>query len=158
LGEILREPSFPAEEFDTLRRQMLANNKRLRPEPGAIAGNHLSRVLAPYSPADVRYVPTLEENEKRLESLTLPRVIALNEKQVGATEGQIGIVGDFEAEPTVAVLRDILKGWKSTVPVRRIANEAPANFAGSKEVINTPDKENAVFLAGLAFRMKDTDP
>jgi zinc protease len=158
LGEILREPSFPAEEFDTLRRQMLADTKRNRPEPLAIAGNHLSRALAPYSPNDVRYVPTLEENEKRLESLTLPQVAALYDKQVGATEGQIGIVGDFDAEPTIAALRDILKGWKSTVPVRRIAREAPANFAGSKEVIITPDKENAVFMAGLAFRMKETDP
>src|SRR5262249_14865987 len=53
---------------------------------------------------------------------------------------------------------EILKGWKSDVPVRRIERAAPANVVGLKEDILTPDKANAEFLAGLAFPMKETDP
>src|SRR5262249_35408293 len=52
---------------------------------------------------------------------------------------------------------EILKGWKSDVPVRRIERAAPANVVGLKEDILTPDKANAEFLAGLAFPMKETD-
>jgi zinc protease len=158
LGEILREPSFPAAEFDTLKRQALAATESIRTEPAALATNRLARALAPYSPDDVRYVPTPEENEKRIEALTLPQVVALYEKQIGATTGDIGIVGDFDTEPTVAALREILQGWKSDVPVRRIVRQAPAEFVGAKEVIVTPDKANAVYMAGLAFRLKETDP
>jgi zinc protease len=44
------------------------------------------------------------------------------------------------------------------VPVKRIEHLAPANLAGSKEDILTPDKANAVFVAGLAFPLKETDP
>jgi zinc protease len=158
LGEILREPSFPADEFETLKRQARSMSERLRTEPAALASIKLTRALSPYSPNDVRYVPTPEENEKRLEALTLEQVTALYAKQLGATKGEIGIVGDFDPESAVAALRETLKDWKSDIPVRRITREAPADFVGVKEVILTPDKANAVFTAGMPFPLKDTDP
>jgi zinc protease len=158
LGEILREPAFPAAEFDTQKRRSRAMSEMMRTEPAALAANRLSRALAPYSPTDVRYVPTAEENEKRLEEITLPQVIALYEKQLGATHGEVAIVGDFDAEPTLAAIRDMLKDWKSEVPVKRIGRAAAADVAGFKEDIVTPDKANAVFMAGLAFPLKETDP
>jgi zinc protease len=129
----------------------------MRTEPAALAVNRLSRALSPYSPDDVRYVPTPEETEKRLAAVTLPQVVALYDKQLGATEGELAIVGDFDPEPTLAQIREILKDWKSDVPVRRIEQTAPAGLAGSKEDILTPDKANAVFVAGLAFPLKATD-
>src|SRR5262249_23268561 len=113
---------------------------------------------SPYPPDDVRYVPTPEENEKRLEELTLDQVVALYERQLGATSAELGVVGDFDPEPTVALVRELLKGWKSDVPVRRVERAAPSNPAGSKEDILTPDKANAVFAVGLAFRLKEADP
>jgi zinc protease len=158
LGEILREPSFPAVEFETLKRQSRSSSEMMKTEPAALANNKLSRAMSPYSPNDVRYVPTPEEDEKRLEALTLPDVIALYEKQLGATTGEIALVGEFDPTPTLTALGEMLKGWKSDVPVRRITREAPSEFAGAKEVILTPDKENAVFLAGMPFRLKETDP
>jgi zinc protease len=157
-GEILREPSFPAAEFDTIKRQARAASESMRTEPAYLAVNRLQRALQQYSPNDVRYVPTPEETEKRIEAVTLPQVIALYEKQIRATEGEIGIVGDFDPDTTVAALGEILKGWKSDVPVRRIPREVPSSLTGSKDVIVTPDKENAVYLAGMLFPLKDTDP
>jgi zinc protease len=158
LGEILREPAFPAAEFDTMKRRALAMSQNGRTDPRVLAANRVARALAPYSPSDVRYVPTSEENEKRLEAVTLDQVVALYVKQLGATQGELGIVGDFDPEPTLARVREILKDWKSDVPVKRIVYEAPSGVAGSKENILTPDKPNAVFMAGLAFPLKETDP
>src|SRR5262249_17868864 len=149
LGEILREPAFPEAEFDSIKRQTKAFSERSKTDPQALAMNHLSRALSPHSPNDVRYVPTPQEQEKRREALTLAQVIALYEKQIGATAGELAVVGDFDADSTLAAVKEVLKDWKSAVPVKRIAREAPAEFAGSKENILTPDKENAVFLAGV---------
>jgi zinc protease len=158
LGEILREPAFPPDEFDAVKRRSRAAAEASRTDPAALANNRLARALSPYPPADIRYVPTAEENEKRLADVTLVQVIAVYEKQLGATQGELGIVGDFDPEPTLAQVREILKDWKSDVPVRRIERAAPADLKGSKEDIVTPDKANAVFLAGLSFPMKETDP
>jgi zinc protease len=54
-------------------------------------------------------------------------------------------------------LREILKDRKSGVPVIRIEQVVSAHASGTKEEILTPDKENAVFTAGLAFPLKETD-
>ncbi len=158
LGEILREPAFPEAEFDSIKRRSRAGSERGRTEPGVLAMNRMSRALSPHSPNDVRYVPTPEEQEKRLEALTLAQVIAVYEKQIGATAGELAVVGDFDAESTKTAVQEMLKDWKSDVPVRRITREAPAEFTGTKMNIVTPDKENAVFLAGTPFRMKESDP
>jgi zinc protease len=157
LGEILREPAFPAVEFDNMKRRSLAGLEAGRTDPGALANSRLQRALAPYQPDNIRYVPTAEEEEKRLEAVTLDDVIALYQKQVGATSGELGIVGDFDAEPTLVQVRDMLKGWKADVPYKRIERPAAADLKGARDNILTPDKKNAVFLAGLSFAMKETD-
>jgi zinc protease len=157
LGEILREPAFPESEFDTTKRRSHAMASSMRTEPQAIAGNQLSRALSPYPPSDVRYVPTIDENLERLEAVTLPQVVDLYVKQLGATQGELAVVGDFDPDETLAQVREILKDWKSDVPVKRIERASPNPSQGSKEDIVTPDKENAVFMAGIAFPMKETD-
>jgi zinc protease len=158
LGEILREPAFPAIEFEQAKRRSLAMSEMMRTEPSALSSNRLARALSPYPPSDIRYVPTPEESAKRLEAVTIEQVKAIYEKQLGASEGEIGIVGDFDPESTVSRIRQILKDWKSDVPVKRIERIAAANGAGLKEDILTPDKANAVFEAGLAFPLKESDP
>jgi zinc protease len=157
LGEILREPAFPAAEFDQMKRMRRSFSERGRTEPATLAGNRLSRALSPYPPGDVRYVPTQEEAESRLQGVTLDQVIALYQKQVGAAAGEVGIVGEFDADATLAQLRDILKDWKSDVAFQRIERVAPADVAGLRDDILTPDKANAEFRAGTAFRLKETD-
>jgi len=157
LGEILREPAFPPAEFDQMKRSRRSFAERGQTEPATLAGNRLSRALSPYSPGDVRYVPTLVEAERRLEGVTLDQVIELYQKQVGASVGEVGIVGDFDADATLAQLRDVLKDWKSDVPVKRIERAAPADLLGLREDILTPDKANAEFRAGTAFRLRETD-
>jgi zinc protease len=158
LGEILREPAFPPAEFDIMKNRLREASKSRRTEPSALASNRLERALSPYTPADVRYVPTAEETEKRAESVTLDQVITLYQKQVGAAQGEMAIVGDFDPEPTLSQVRDILAGWKSDVPVRRITQPSPSSVAGFKDNILTPDNANAVFVAGLAFPLKESDP
>jgi zinc protease len=130
----------------------------VRTEPNTLAANRLDRLLAPYPPSDIRYVPTPEEAAKRVSAITLEQVKAIYKNQVGATAGELAIVGDFDPEPTLAKVRAILKDWKSDVPIRRIERKASADLVGARETILTPDKANAVFLAGLVLPVAETDP
>jgi zinc protease len=123
-----------------------------------LAANRLDRLLSPYTSRDVRYVPTPDEAGKRIEEVTLEHVKALYKDQISATAGEFAVVGDFDPEPTLARVREMLKGWKSDVPVKRIGRTAPEDLKGAKESIVTPDKANAVFTAGLAFALEETDP
>jgi len=157
LGEILREPAFPPAEFESTKRRQASMATQMRTEPRMLAMNKLQRALSPYGADDVRYVPTVEESAQRQEAVSIEQIVALYEKQLGAAQGELGIVGDFDPEPALAQIREILKGWKSDVPVRRIEREAPSDLVGSHEEILTPDKSNAEYLAGLAFPMKESD-
>ncbi|HEX4610255.1 MAG TPA: pitrilysin family protein, partial [Urbifossiella sp.] len=157
LGEILREPAFPAAEFETMKRAGRAGLANSANDPDALANNALARALSPYPKGDVRYVPTPAESLAREEGLTLEQVRALYATQVGAGHVELGVVGEFDPATTLAQVKGILAGWESKVPVRRISRDAPAGQAGSKADILTPDKANAVFLAAVAFPLKEGD-
>lgn len=158
LGEILREPAFPADEFETTKRRMVANLSTNKTQPLDLAMNKLSRTLSPYSTDDVRYVPTLEETLERTEALTLDQVKKIYAEQVGASQVELGVVGDFDPDQTVKLVKETLAGWSSKVAVKRIDRKANENLTASQTDIVTPDKSNAEYLAGLTFPVSDADP
>jgi zinc protease len=158
LGEIVREPSFPQTEFDILKRQEKDGLTRNLTEPGPLAQNALDRKLNPYPADDVRYKPTLEEELARVDKVTLDDVKKLYADQVGGTAGELVVVGDFEPATVTKAVGDMLKDWKSKTPYKRIEEKAFTDVKGERMVIDTPDKANAVFRAGLSLAMNDADP
>lgn len=158
LGEILREPAFPEEDFEQMKARSIAGLKAMGNEPNLLASNLLSRSLSDYPKGDVRYARTMEETLEELEGLTLDQVKQVYQNQLSSAVGQIAIVGDFEPQDALPAIAGILKDWKSEVPYNAVEREAKADVVGSKTDIVTPDKANAVFLAGLAFALSDESP
>lgn len=157
LKEILREPAFPEEEFDTAKSRMRSMLSSGRTEPLSLASNKLGRSLSPYLVDDVRYAPTLEESLARVKGVHLSEIKKMYQTQLGASQVEVGIVGDFDPATTVKLVKDMLAGWTSKVPVERIDHKVRDNVKGASEDIITPDKSNAEFLAGLSFAMTDND-
>ncbi len=158
LGEILREPAFPEEEFETSKRRMASVLSTGRTDPRTLAGNALSRTLSPYTKEDVRYVPTLEETLDRIKQVTLEQIKTLYETQLGGSHAELGVVGDFDPDSTPRLVKDILSGWESKLPYKRIDRKVADNGSGLTKDIVTPDKANAEYLAGLSFPLSDGDP
>ncbi len=158
LGEILRQPAFPPEEFETSKLRMASMMSAGRTEPAALARNKLSRALSPYAKGDVRYVPTLEETLERSKHVTLEQIKTLYQTQIGGSHAELGVVGDFDPESTLRLVKGILSDWESKTPYVRIDRKVGENGTGLKEDIVTPDKSNAEYLAGLSFALSDSDP
>jgi zinc protease len=157
LGEIIREPSFPAKEFDILKR---ADQQRLEKglaDPQALAFRYLLRQLNPYPKDDVRYQPTIEESLERLKGTTVEQVAKLYAEQLGGHNGEFVLVGDFDGDAAVKQVESFLGGWKSEVPYQRIP-EVAHTVKGQRKDINTPDKENAVYVAGETLPINNMDP
>lgn len=157
VGEILREPSFPESEFEILKRQNLDRFNQAKTDPQALASQTIRQRLTPYERDDVRYVPTIEEGIARITALTVDNLKTAY-SQIGAEGGDLAIVGDFDAEPTLSAIRGILKDWRGSVPYARIDRPYKFNLKGDKQSILTPDKENAVYVAALGYPLADTDP
>ena len=157
LAQILREPSFPEAEFEILKRENLETYNKNKTEPQALASTALRRKLTPYEKSDIRYVPTLEESIGRIEAVKLDDVKKVY-AQIGSGNGDLAIVGDFDPEPTLNTVAGMLKGWEVAVPYRRIDRSYKFEGKGGKETIPTPDKANAVYLAGIMYPLTDSDP
>ncbi len=158
LKQILREPTLPAEEFEVLRRQQLSNLEESLTDPASLAITRVRRTVSPFPKGDVRYVPTLDEEIERFNSLTLERIKTLYTQFLGSQAGEVAVVGDFDPAENLKILRDTFEGWSAGQSYARIPKKAFPDVTGGRQTILTPDKANAVYVAGLVFPMKDTDP
>ncbi len=156
-AEILREPAFPPEEFEKLRQEYLASVEQSKSDPDAVGSNLFQRHMNPYPQGDVRHVDTFEESLAAYRSATLEASASFHRDFFGASNGQLAVVGDFD-EPAIAALAGELFGdWKSPAPYARIPDPFQ-NVASVHESAETPDKANAVFLAGQNLELQDDDP
>jgi zinc protease len=158
LGEVLREPVFPQQEFDVLKRQSKDQLEKGLTEPIFLGITSLLHVLHPYPADDVRYLPTLEESIARVQALTVDKIRQLYAEQLGGQVGELAVVGDFDETATPNLVQEFLKDWRSSVVYERVQQPAPPPVAGERKVIETPDKANAAFFAGETFAMSDNDP
>lgn len=158
LQEVLRKPTFPADEFELLKREQREQLDKGLTEPTNLASRELQRRLNPFPNTSIRYVPTLVEEIAQLDATTLAQVKELYAKQLGSAVGELAVVGDFDVDSTLAAFTQMLAGWKAEVPFERIDRPAATLTKGDKILIPTPDKANAVYLAGMMIPMKDSDP
>jgi zinc protease len=158
LRQVLREPLLPADEFEVMRRERLASLEASRTEPQTLANQALSRTLAVYPLGDVRYNPTIDEQIERVQNIKVEQVQALYQEFLGVATAEIAIVGDFDKEPCLALLKEALAGWKPKQPFERIARPITAIVDGTKQELDTPDKANAVYAAGILLPISDEHP
>ena len=99
----------------------------------------------------------MDEQIEDLKKLTLEDVKSFYRQFYGASTGELVVVGKFTPDDVRKVAEETLATWKSPSPYTRIASKAlPVTPINRK--IETPDKENAQFNAGLRISMTDTDP
>ena len=157
VADVLRNPSFDANEFEKLKQEQLAQIEAQRSEPQAIAINEFRRITSPYPKGDIRYVTTFDEDVAEVKAATLEQVKDFYKNFYGADHASLAVVGDFDKEQIQKIIDDNFSSWKSTKPFTRIASPYQAVKAENKS-FETPDKANAMFVAGFNMPLQDTDP
>jgi zinc protease len=157
LTEVLREPSFPPDEFEQLRQQRLAGLEQQKSEPQAISVVTLQRHLRPYPKGDVRYVPTIDEGIGELKTASLDEAKKFYADFYGAQHGELVVVGDFDAKEITALAGELFGMWKSAQPFSRVVDSF-RDVPQINQSVETPDKANAFFIAGQNLSLRDDDP
>jgi len=155
-GHVLREPAFPAAEFEQLKKLAITSIESQMSEPQAQGPVALAQIFNTYPKGDVRYSPTLQEQLEDLKAVTLEDVKSYYKSFYGADRAMIAIVGDFDEAQVTRAITDSLGGWRSGAPWTRVTRQFQ-QIAPQKKVIETPDKENAVFLARLNLDLNEED-
>ena len=157
VAHVLKEPAFPAAEFEQLRRQSLVALEASRAEPQAVAGRALARHFDLYPKGDVRHANSFDEDQAELSAARLEDLRAYHKEFYGTVPAEMAIVGDFDAQAIAPLVDELFGAWKpqaNVAPVlRRHADVAPL-----RTTLDTPDKENGVYTARLNLDLNIDDP
>ena len=156
--QALQEPLLEKSEFDVQKNVVLTNLETGLSDPQTLALNAMRRRTNDYAKDDVRYVPTIQEDIDRYKALTVDDVVALHRDFIGGENGEVAIVGDFDATTTLAKLNEIFTDWKAVKPYTRIERIANPNMNTADMTIDTPDKANAIFIATRSCDVGEEHP
>lgn len=158
VGEMLREPVFPADELDKLKLEEISNYEQDRSEPQSIAVNELQRYLDPYEKEDPRHVKTIDESIDAIKKVTSDEIKSFYTSFYGASNSYISVVGDCDAAQIKELLTTSFAAWKSSQSFARLSAK-PKDKVSLNKVMQTPDKANAFFYAlqPMYLTSKDED-
>ncbi|HEY9489642.1 MAG TPA: pitrilysin family protein, partial [Chryseosolibacter sp.] len=157
VDEILKEATFPQDEFEKLKNEQLTGIETRRSDPQAIAITEIQRHINPYPKSDPRYVETFDESVTAINSLSLDEVKKFHKDFYGAAYGTMSIVGDFDPSEIKNLVTSLFGSWKNANSYTRIEMKAiPVKTINQS--FETPDKPNAFFVGAYNFEFRDDHP
>ena len=159
LGEMVREPAFTPAEFETLKKEQITPGSRTRSSSRS-RWRSLSwpstRSRGPRTTCAItRRWPSGSSGTK---AVKLEQLVAFHKAFWGAGDGQLALVGDFDAAAVKTAIAREFGTWKAEKPWKRLMTPYHAPRAAD-ELVVTPDKQMATvgFAQPLALREGDPD-
>ena len=155
--EMLKEPAYPADEFDRVLTQRVKALENPPTEPTQLATETLTRHLSPWVKGDALYNAPREEQLAELKKVALEDVRKFHDQFYGANYGVFAVVGPVDQAAVQKAAAELLGDWNTSMAYKPFAagykKVAPINLK-----IETPDKANAQFEAGVRFQLSENDP
>jgi zinc protease len=156
-AEVLRQPAFPESEFEQIRLAQVARFESQRSEPQALVFNALDRHLSPYPAGDPRSTATLDEDIDHFKNVTLADAKKFYAGFYGASDAELAVTGDFDPAEVQKLATELFGSWKSPAPYS-LVRRSWQKLETLNRTIETPDKANAFFAAGMTMNVGQTDP
>ncbi|MEX0824702.1 MAG: pitrilysin family protein [Pirellulaceae bacterium] len=155
IRQVVREPRFEGEELEVLRRKVITSLESSLNEPQALAPRAVRSKLSPYGKDDIRYVPTLEEEIEMYRDVTIDEIRELYDEFLGNQAGELAVVGDFDLETVKSSFQETFADWTAKEEYERLKQPAHPEIEGGIELIETPDKSNAVLYSSQQYELTD---
>lgn len=152
LEEILARPTFPDDEVEKVREQLVADVKNFWDEPSSFAGQLLRQNIYKGHP----YGKNLLGTEASINKITRKDLVDFYKKNISPMGAKIAIVGDLGDYNLKSVLENSIGKWHgSTVKTVEFTPLAQV----SSKVVDYPINRDQVVLcyAGLSVDRKDPD-
>ena len=151
-AEVIRTPTFPADELERYKSRTLASLPLLRGQPGFLAQERLSQAIYGTHPAAL--VQTPPEVIKKITSADLARFHAQNYVPNNAT---LFIAGDVTLKNILPRLEKVFGDWKPGTVTPVTIPAVPAQAETRIHLINRPGSVQTVFQIG-SLGLERTDP
>lgn len=156
-ANILKNATIPDSEFEQVRKSEITGLEYSKTEPQALAPLQLDRALYPFPRGDVRARLTVEESIEDLEKAKAEEAREFHNAFYGANHGEIAVVGDFDPAEVKKALAESFGSFTNNAKYERIKRGFDT-ISPINQSIETPDKANAMFLAGSRLKLSDFDP
>jgi zinc protease len=146
--EILRRPTFPSDELDKLREQVLGGLARERQETHAQAFAALTRRL--YPEGHPLFRRPIGAREREVASLSRDDLVAFHDAAYSPSSLVLAVVGDVDPESVESFFAEAMDGWEGAVGTEpRFSEQAPIEVGEDR--IQIADRPNLdVFLGHRA--------
>jgi zinc protease len=152
LAEMLREPSFPAEELEKLKQQTVAAVREKQSDTGWRAYERLTQTL--FDEHHPFYTHAGERLVESISSITVEDVRGFYEKFYGGRTLILSAAGGFEAGHAARVLREAFEGFGGPAHAEVEVTDPAAPGAARREVVLVRDKANVDVLLGTAAPLR----
>jgi zinc protease len=145
--DVIRNPSFPEEEFERLRRQRLARIQQEKVQPTGMALRTLPPLL--YGAGHAYAQPlTGSGTEASVSAMRLADLRRYHETWFHPNNATLVVAGDVTLDELVPKLESAFRGWRrADPPAKNLVRVAPA--AGSRVyLMDRPGAQQSMILAG----------
>ena len=157
--DCLRNPIFPAAEFEKLKQERLAGLEARKQDPQALAFNLATRLSEPYAKGHPFETLAYDDEIAAIKALKVDDVRAFYKTFYGAQAATLAVVGTFDEAALRKTVKSQLGSWKAPQAYARIPLQLFGNTATAKaQAIQTDDKANAMFVAFLKYPLRDDSP
>jgi zinc protease len=154
LAEVLRQPTFPADELSRKIADIQASLRRSEQSPETVAGRVLGPLIFPGHPYGQPAAGTVESVGK----LTREQVVAFHRLHYRPDGANIVVVGDVTEPEIRRALLQRLAGWTAPPAAPLPPVPAPtATVAASSRQITRDLSQTTVFLGRPSIRQDDPD-
>jgi zinc protease len=156
-AEILRQPAFPAADFERLKGEALAGIAQAKTNPDRVAARAFERVV--YPPDHPLRPQTFEEGEATLALVTRDDLAAYHRRQYGPDGMIVVVAGDVTPERVREGLQKRLGDWGKNPDAKSVAMpDLPLQTSPVSLEIPIPDKSQAAIIWGHAGGLRRSDP
>lgn len=145
LCEALREPSFPADQVERLRGEVLTGLRIRQQDSRAVAGESFRKLVYP---VDHPYHRGGEEELACIPTLTLDAMHEFQRENYSPEGMVIVIVGAVKREDAIRLVREALGDWMKPLVPRLAIPPAPSLVETKQEVRALPGKTQTDILLG----------
>ncbi|MGZ8842408.1 MAG: M16 family metallopeptidase [Pyrinomonadaceae bacterium] len=151
-AEVIRTPTFPADELERYRSRTLAAQPQLRSNPGFLAQERLNQAIYGTHPAAL--VVTPPEVIKKITSADLVKYHAQTYVPNNAT---LFIAGDVTLKAMLPKIEKLFSDWQPGTATALSLPPVPAQAGTKIHLINRPGSVQTVFQIG-SLGIERTDP
>lgn len=157
LADLLANSTFPENELTKTISEYNTYLESSLNDPQAVAFTELSRITSKYPKGSIFYTPTIQEQIDAFKKIKQAEIVDFYTNFLGGNNGIGSVVGDLDAKTTGEILESTFGKWNSK---SKYELALPAYFETQKldKDIITPDKENAVALGRISFKMDRKNP